>query len=320
MSVSADYLLRCAAETGFQAGTLERVVRLGDLAADIARHPRLGDALALKGGTPLNLGFGPPRRLSIDLDYNYVAQLDRDSMLAERPEIEAAVVQIAERQGFRVQTSAEAFAGRKLHLHYAAALDRAGVVQIDLNYLHRLPLDATATMTLWQPGELDRPSVRAVGLSELLVGKLLALLDRGSPRDAWDVANLPPAVGGTLLEPRFRRLFLAMAAALDLPLPRYRQERLSASLTDKIVADQLSPMLSGDERPDAGRLAAAAWEALAPLVHLTLDETAFFAAIDQGDLRLELLFPDDTAEAIRLALHPALQWKITNARGWLAGH
>src|SRR5665647_621037 len=79
-------------------------------------------------------------------------------------------------------------------------------------------------------------------------------------------------------------------------------------------------MLSGDERPDAGRLAAAAWEALAPLVHLTLDETAFFAAIDQGDLRLELLFPDDAAEAIRLALHPALQWKITNARGWLAGH
>lgn len=38
MSVSADYLLRCAAETGFQAGTIERVVRLGELAADIARH------------------------------------------------------------------------------------------------------------------------------------------------------------------------------------------------------------------------------------------------------------------------------------------
>src|SRR5665648_274171 len=124
MSVSANYLRRCAAETGFPAGTLERVVRLGELAADIARHPRLGEALALKGGTPLNLGFGPPRRLSIDLDYNYVARLDRDSMLAERPQIEAAVVQIAERQGFRVQTSADAFAGRKLHLHYATG--RAG--------------------------------------------------------------------------------------------------------------------------------------------------------------------------------------------------
>jgi hypothetical protein len=45
MSVSANYLRRCAAETGFPAGTLERVVRLGELAADIARHPRLGEAL-----------------------------------------------------------------------------------------------------------------------------------------------------------------------------------------------------------------------------------------------------------------------------------
>ena len=319
MSVSANYLRRCAAETGFPAGTLERVVRLGELAADIARHPRLGEALALKGGTPLNLGFGPPRRLSIDLDYNYVARLDRYSMLAERPQIEAAVVQIAERQGFRVQTSADAFAGRKLHLHYAAAVDPAGVVQIDINYLHRLPLDAAVTMNLWQPGELDQPSVHAVGLSDLLVGKLLALLDRGSPRDAWDVANLPPAVAETLLDPTFRRHFLAMSATLDLPLPRYGPDRLSASLTDRIVAEHLSPMLSGDERPDAGKLAAAALEALAPLVHLDADETTFFAAVDQGDLRLELLFPDDTAEAARLALHPALLWKIANARRKLAG-
>jgi hypothetical protein len=110
-----------------------------------------------------------------------------------------------------------------------------------------------------------------------------------------------------------------MAATLNLPLPRYGQERLSAALTAGAVADQLGAMLSGDERPVAGELAAAAWEALAPLVHLTADETAFFAAVEQGDLRLELLFPDDTAGAVRLALHPALRWKITNARGWSAG-
>jgi len=61
MGVSFEYLQRCAAETGFQPGILEKVVRLGELAGDIARHPRLGEALALKGGTPLNLAFGPPR-------------------------------------------------------------------------------------------------------------------------------------------------------------------------------------------------------------------------------------------------------------------
>ncbi len=117
MSVSAEYLLRCAAETGFRAGTLERVVRLAELAAEITRHPRLGAALILKGGTPLNLGFGPPRRLSVDLGYD-------------------------------VRASADAFAGRKLTLRYRSAFGPADLLQVDINYLHRLPLDEPMPLPL----------------------------------------------------------------------------------------------------------------------------------------------------------------------------
>jgi hypothetical protein len=47
MSVSLDYLQRCGAETGFQPATLEKVVRLGELAGDIASHPLLSQALAI---------------------------------------------------------------------------------------------------------------------------------------------------------------------------------------------------------------------------------------------------------------------------------
>lgn len=50
MSVSFQYLERCSAETGFQVDPLEKVVRLGELAANVARHPFLGKVLALKGG------------------------------------------------------------------------------------------------------------------------------------------------------------------------------------------------------------------------------------------------------------------------------
>ncbi len=60
MSPSLEYLERCSAETGFQLSPIEKVVRLGELAADITRHPFLGEALVLKGGTALNLCFGPP--------------------------------------------------------------------------------------------------------------------------------------------------------------------------------------------------------------------------------------------------------------------
>ena len=91
MNVSREWLDRAAAETGFQAPALERVVRLGEVLADITRHPFLGPALALKGGTALNLGFGAPPRLSVDLDLNYVASPAREDMLRDRPVVERAV-------------------------------------------------------------------------------------------------------------------------------------------------------------------------------------------------------------------------------------
>ena len=314
MGVSFECLQRCAAETGFQPGILEKVVRLGELAGDIARHPRLGEALALKGGTPLNLAFGPPRRLSVDLDYNYVAQVDRGAMLADRPLIEEAATVLAERRGYRVQRSANAFAGRKLHLHYRSVLGMGGVIQVDINYLYRLPLDGIEYRTLWQPGELDRPRVAVVGLPELLVGKLLALLDRGSPRDAWDVTGLSGAAAETLATPRFRQLFIALAATLDRPLSTYLRVRLDGRLADPLVADQLTPMLAIDEPPDARALAEHAWDAVAGFLTPTPHEAEYSAAIEQGDLRLELLFPDQPSEAARLAGHPALQWKLANIR------
>lgn len=99
MSPSKEYLVRCASQTGYQVGSLEKVVRLGGLAHDIGRQPLLYETLALKGGTALNLGFGPPKRLSIDLDFNYVGSVDRDQMLKDCTEIEKAVIGIAARAG-----------------------------------------------------------------------------------------------------------------------------------------------------------------------------------------------------------------------------
>jgi len=72
MSVSRAYLTRCSADSGYGESALEKVIHLGELAGDISRHGLLGKCLALKGGTALQLCFGPPSRLSVDLDFNYV--------------------------------------------------------------------------------------------------------------------------------------------------------------------------------------------------------------------------------------------------------
>ncbi|MBW1797000.1 MAG: nucleotidyl transferase AbiEii/AbiGii toxin family protein [Deltaproteobacteria bacterium] len=81
MNVRLQYLERCSAQTGYPVPLLEKVVRLGEMAGDVARHPFLSSVLALKGGTALNLCFGPPKRLSVDLDFNYTGHRDREKML-----------------------------------------------------------------------------------------------------------------------------------------------------------------------------------------------------------------------------------------------
>ena len=35
--------------------------------------------------TAINLCFGEPKRMSVDLDYNYIGHLDRARMLEDRP-------------------------------------------------------------------------------------------------------------------------------------------------------------------------------------------------------------------------------------------
>jgi len=121
MNLSAEHIEGLATETGFRPETLEKVIRLGEFAADVGRHPLLSRVLALKGGTALNLMFGPPARLSVDLDFNYIGQQARADMQADRPEVERAIVVIGEGQGYRVQQSRDAHAGRKIYLSYISS-------------------------------------------------------------------------------------------------------------------------------------------------------------------------------------------------------
>ena len=49
MNVSVIFLERAAADTGYRTAPLEKVIRLGEVARSIARHPLLGRVLVLKG-------------------------------------------------------------------------------------------------------------------------------------------------------------------------------------------------------------------------------------------------------------------------------
>ena len=320
MSVSLEYLQRCSAQTGYAVLPLEKVIRLGEMAGDVARHPFLGNVLALKGGTGINLCFGPPKRLSVDLDYNYIGHVDREKMLFDRPRVEQAVTELASRKGYHVQQSADAFAGRKIYLIYRSVLGPDERIEVDLNFLFRVPIAGTEQGELWQPGELDRPEIRAVSLLEIVVGKMLAMLDRGAVRDVWDLANLPAQANVVKRLPSFRTWFIALTSILNHPLPTYTRSRLEALITERTVIEQLVPMLAVDASPRAEDLVKRAWAVLSEFMTIRPNEAAYIASIEHGELCPELLFPDDPEEAKRIAEHPAILWKITNVRSHLERH
>ncbi|MFZ2055087.1 MAG: nucleotidyl transferase AbiEii/AbiGii toxin family protein [Candidatus Aminicenantales bacterium] len=314
MSLSLEFLERCASETGFRVSALEKVAGLGGLAGDITRHPLLGKVLALKGGTALNLCFGPPKRLSVDLDFNYVGHAEREKMLKERPLVEAALIELAQKRGFRVQKSAEAFAGRKFYLHYRSVLGPEDRVEVDLNFVFRVPLSGLESCELWQPGELDRPVVRMVGREELFIGKLLALLDRGAARDVWDTAHLPELAGGRMAADHFRKLFIALSVVLDHPLSTYSRSRLERLVTERVIVEQVAPLLNAEIELKVGELIDKAWAVVIKFFDLSAEEKDYLESAGRGDLRMELLFPGDVQEAMRVAAHPAIQWKISNVK------
>lgn len=318
MPVSLEYLDRCARETGYQVATLEKVVRLGELAGEIARRPELKGKLALKGGTAINLGFGAPTRMSVDLDYNYIGSADREAMVAERPGVEAALTDLMVRLGYSVQSTADATAARKFFATYQSVLGPQDRVEVDINYMWRTPLAGVQRVSLWRPGDLDRPEVVTVSSEELWVGKLLALLDRGAPRDAWDVSRMRMIAAELLTSSTFRRNFMAFSVTLPHELQTYTQERFTRGLGATQLEASLLPMLASGDRPTAAELSAKAWAVMEPFLQLTESESAYVSSAFAGKLRLELLYPDDPAAAESIGRHPQLRWKMQNVQTHLA--
>jgi predicted nucleotidyltransferase component of viral defense system len=317
MNPSREYLQACSIQTGYQVTPLEKVVRLGEMAGDITRHPFLGKVLILKGGTVLNLCFGSPKRLSVDLDYNYIGNLEREKMLEERPRVEDAICELSRRRGYRPQRSAESFAGRKIFLSYRSVMGQDDRIEVDLNYIFRMPLVEPEIRELWQPGELDRVKVHVVGLEELLVGKLIALLDRAAARDVWDAANLSTETMKIVGSRPFRSRFIALSAILDHPLPTYTKDRMKSILTDRALSENLAPMLASLEPLRSADLVDRAWSIVEQFLALEPKEAEYIANIQRGKLLPQLLFSAGSDDARKIAEHPAILWKVLNVRDHL---
>jgi predicted nucleotidyltransferase component of viral defense system len=190
MEISKKELLGEALKTGFRPGIMEKVWHLMAILDGISVHPFLRERLVLKGGTALNLFFFDLLRLSVDINLNYIGQLDRQEMLTESPEVEKALEAIFQREGLSIRRIPEKHAGGKWQLCNGGVLGGNGNLEVDLNYMFRVPLYEIDKKRSHSIGGRRTKEIPLLDLHELGAGKLSALFGRHASRDLFDAHQL----------------------------------------------------------------------------------------------------------------------------------
>jgi len=315
MNLSRERLLAQAASTGFRPEVLEKVLRLVSLLNALSSSPLVGDKIALKGGTALNLFFLDLPRLSVDIDLNYIGTTSRGDLARERRPFLQALEATCVREGLSVQRRPTEYAGGKLVLRYLSSLGSASNLEVDVNFLFRSLLWPVCIMNSMSVGETMASSIPVVDVHELVAGKLVALLDRATARDLFDAAQLTQKEG--LDTGKLRTAFVVYGAASRRDWRAVDLANLPGDTVD--VRNYLLPLLrrsAMDDRTmtDVTTLRQRALPLLERVLPLTSTEVQFLNDInDRGVIDPALLTADD-ALADRIRICPALLWKAQNVR------
>lgn len=317
MRISRKKLISEATQTGFRPEMLEKVLQLTVLLRALRAHPFLKDRIVLKGGTALNLFVFDLPRLSVDIDLNYVGAADRETMLAERPQLEQAINAVCDREGFAVRRMPGEHAGGKWHLRYESELTAGGNLQLDLNFIFRVPLWPVTLQTSCAIGSYAPVEFPILDKHELAAGKLAALMARHASRDLFDAHQL-------LMGHQFDRDRLRIAFVVYGALNRKDWRAVSAddiSFEARELREQLLPLLrtdfldgTEDTARWAARLVEESRESLNVVLPFTDREKTFLdRLLDGGEIDPSLLTDDDELQR-RIAAHPGLLWKAQNVR------
>ena len=316
MKISPETLIKQAEATGFRPDMLEKVGLLLQLLDAIRNHPFLKNKLVLKGGTALNLFIFDVPRLSIDIDLNYVGVADREAMVAERPKVEEALQAVFSREGYTVRRVPAEHAGGKWQIRYPAASGQGGNLEVDVNFMFRIPLWPVKTLDSRPVGIWQAAGIAVVDMHELAAGKLTALLSRRQARDLFDCSNLFHL--DSLDRERLRLAFVVYGA---MSRKDWRTVTPGDVDFDSVDLDQkLIPTLraSGIERIQKDHfgksLVADCRNFLSVLLPFTKNEMEFLdQVLDKGTIAPEFLTDDEDMQD-RIRHHPLLEWKAMNVR------
>ena len=238
-------------------------------------------------------------------------------MLKERPKVEQAVQAVCSREGVSIIRIPEEHAGGTWQLRYDSALGEGGNLQLDLNFMLRVPLWPVIQQDSRDIGSYRSNNIPVLDLHELAAGKLAALLSRHAGRDLFDAHLL---LTQCRLDPVKLRLGFILYGAMNRKDWRMVHPG-DVQFDVREIKNKLIPVLrsdftehTGDLKDWALHLMKECREKLDTVLPVTENEKEFLdRLLDHGEIVPSLLTTDKEMAA-RIENLPMLQWKALNVR------
>lgn len=315
ISFSKSHLDRLASETGFLRDNLEKVMRLVGILSFLRENDLLAQALALKGGTAINLTMFEMPRLSVDIDLDFNINCSREDMLIQRHEINDLVMRYMLSEGYTLMPGSKSpFSLDSWVFRYTNVSGNPDNIKIEINYsdrCHALPAEEKNINVY----PLEKAVVNTLNPIEIFASKINALVNRGAMRDMYDVYNMLENRLFNNYEERnlLRKVFVfyrsvgAMSKAEEVNLQFAPHARIQAVGYPQVRA-QLMPMLRRGDLFDFERAKNDVLAFLSSFLQFDEKEQLFVNHFNRRDYRPEILFGQGDIAA-RVALHPMALWK-----------
>lgn len=301
---------RMAKELGFVRDTLEKVCRLADVLKFMESDELLAEAIALKGGTAINLTIFDLPRLSVDIDLDYCRSIDREKMLADRDIITDKISKYLNANGYALSPKSKNY--HALDSFVYEYVNCGGVkdnIKIEINYMLRCHVLPVARREVKLPWNEEKLTVLSVAPLEIFASKTVALLTRTAPRDLYDMYNMVKyGLFDESEEVMLRKCAVFYSAiGAECPPEKFALDNVGNVSKQQIKRD-LDPVLRKGEKFDLEMAQKKVREYLASILRTTEEEEMFWEAFAEGRNCPELIF-GDAAECTNVVKHPMALWK-----------
>ena len=312
MQLDKKYLQELSNDYGFIRDTLEKQLRLADVLDRFNNDSYLSDKLSLKGGTNINLFVLNGPRLSLDIDLDYTAKVDKKAMLEERKNIYSNVLELVSKDYTIIPPDKKYHALDSIELHYKNNNQTDDKIKLDINYMcrtHILPEEQKQIKAPWCEKDIH---MQCVNEYEVFASKMVALSNRAKPRDLYDTARLSQELNLSNGKIDLMHKCYIFYAAIGSKNP---METISSQKYKYIdyddVKKSLTPVLSKNERFNLTGSRNLLNELMPEMQSLDYTDKEFLDEFQKGRYRPELLFDDEEILG-RIAMHPMAQWKCAN--------